>query len=347
MKSTRIAPSRTDRPSATGRRVAITGGLGFVGQHLCDLLLQAGHDVTILDLGAPGQPEPPAGTQLRRVDLRVPTQVRSALSGVDVVYHLAGNASGTRSVTEPLFDFETNALATLNVCAEALNARVSRLIYLSSAMVYGHPQTTPIAEDHPTLPFLPYGASKLAGESIVQSYHHTFGLDTVIGRAFTVYGPKENPRVAGGEVSQYLRWHLNHQPVQAVGILSEKTRDFIRDLVGAIARIGADGEPGGVYNLGTGHEYSLLELIDTIGRATGRRVRVDANESVTDDSYRHVPDITALSGLGFTPSVDLLGGIRSLAGLLGECPQLPQMPTAFHADRADQEQQLVSAGSTR
>jgi UDP-glucose 4-epimerase len=350
VKSTRIPSAPPLDPATAGRqRVAVTGGLGFVGQHLCDLLLEAGHDVVVLDLGTSGQPAPAHGAHLCQVDLRAADQVRSALSNIDVVYHLAGNSSGARSVTEPLFDFETNALATLNVCAEALNAGVSRFVYLSSAMVYGRPLTTPIREDHATLPFLPYGASKLSGEHIVRAYHHTFGLNTVIGRAFTIYGPKENPLVAGGEVSQYLRWHLNHQPVQAVGILSEKTRDFIHvtDLVRAIHRIAEHGEPDGVYNLGTGCEYSLLDLIEVIGKATGRPVKVDVDESVTDDSYRHVPDITALTDLGFKPSVDLLTGIRTLADELGEAPQLPQMHTVFHASRADQERQLLDAGSAQ
>jgi UDP-glucose 4-epimerase len=302
-----------------------------VGRHLTRHLLAAGHDVLVLDVNRPRSSTLPSGARFRQVDLREPNAVTAACAGLDTVYHLAGNSSGTRSVVEPLFDFQTNAVGTANVCQAAVAAGVSRLVYLSTAMVYGRPTVVPIPEDHPTEPFLPYGASKLAGEHMVRSFHETFGLDTVIGRAFVIYGPGENPKVAGGEVSQYLRWHLNHHPVHATGIIDRKTRDFahVTDVVRALHTIGEQGATSTVYNIGTGSEYSLRELVEVIGEATGRPVDLRVDESITDDSYRHVPDISRLRRLGYRPHTSLSSGVRSLAEVLGDTPEMPAVPTIF------------------
>ena len=321
-----------------GRRpcYAVTGGLGFVGSRLVRQLIAVG-DVRIVDV----LPESAAvsvtelGCSYHRADLRRPEEAAAAFEGVDMVYHLAGNASGTRSVTDPQFDFDTNASATLNVCAAALTASVQRLVFLSTAMVYGRPRYTPIGEDHATDPFLPYGASKLSAEHIVQSYHHSYGLDTVIGRAFTIYGPGEDPKTAGGEVGQYLRWHLNGRPVLVVGSPNDKTRDFIHvdDLATALITLGSAGKSGEVYNLGTGGEYSMSDLVSMIAEVSGREVEVAVDGTVTDDSYRHVPDVTKLQALGVPAPRQLREGIRQLIEELGPNPELPGLPTAFRAEK--------------
>ena len=106
-------------------------------------------------------------------------------------------------------------------------AKVKRFVYISSASVYGKPQYPPMDELHPTRPFVPYGASKLMGELSALSFHHSQGLPIAIARPFCVYGPGENPKHALVEVSRYVRWHLNRQPVQVIGDVRRKTRDFV------------------------------------------------------------------------------------------------------------------------
>lgn len=330
--------------TARPRRVAVTGGLGFVGHHLTRHLLAEDNDVVVLDVNHPRPGALPPGARFRQVDLREPNAVTAACAGLDTIYHLAGNSSGTRSVVEPLFDFQANAVGTANVCQAAVAAGVSRLVYLSTAMVYGRPTAVPITEDHPTEPFLPYGASKLSGEHMVQSFHETFGLDTAIGRAFVIYGPGEDPKIAGGEVSQYLRWHLNHHPVHATGIMDRKTRDFahVTDVVRALHTVGERGATSAVYNIGTGSEHSLRDLVDVIGEATGRPVDLRVDESITDDSYRHVPDISRLRQLGYRPQTSLSSGVRSLAEALGDAPEMPAMPTIFRPDQTDETPAVAS-----
>lgn len=314
-----------------GTQVIVTGGLGFIGSRLVSTLVRRGAAVTVLDMAVPQ-----AGLYRdcvhRKVDLRDPHSVRRALVSADVVFHLAGNSSGTISVDQPRFDFETNAEGTFNLCEALLKTSVKRMVYLSSAMVYGRPEATPIPESHPLRPFLPYAASKLSGEHVARSMYESYGLPAVVGRAFTVYGPGEDPRRAGGEVSQFMRWHLNDQTIPAVGDPDAKTRDFahVDDLVSGLLTIAERGAAGETYNLGTGTETSLRQLAAVIGDVTGRPAELACDTQVLDDSYRHVADISKLSRLGFQPRVTLKVGVADLAKALGTRPQLPAMPPVFH-----------------
>lgn len=334
-----MSSTRNGRPPdllGDHRHVAVTGGLGFVGGHLADVLSGMGKKVTVLDIADRGG-HPRRGERVTHVDLRDARQTRDALRDADLVFHLAGNSSGTMSVDQPRFDFESNALTTFNV-AEAMLGMTARLVYLSTAMVYGQPRTCPIAEDHPLAPFLPYGASKLAGESTVRAFTQTHRLSAVIARAFTVYGPGENPRRAGGEVSQYLRWHLNGMPVKVTGDLDHKTRDFVhvRDLVRGLLVVADRGSSGEVYNVGSGEEYSLRTLIDVIGAATGRTPEVEVADEICEDSYRMVADTSRLRALGYRPEVALLDGVTALAAHLGARPELPQVDTIFRPGQREE-----------
>lgn len=253
------------------------------------------------------------------------------LRGVSHIFHLAGNPSGTRSVTNPLWDFQVNAVATTNLCQAAVAASVRRMVYVSSGMVYGVPQTCPIPEDHPPAPFIPYAASKLSAEYSTRAAAATYGLDVCIARPFTLYGPGEDPATSGGEVSQFLRWHLNDLPVPVTGDPDLKSRDFthVDDAVAALRVIMERGEPGMSYNVGTGHETTLSELLDVIGRATGRLPRTTIDAQTTEDTYRHVADITRLQALGYRPSVSMDAGVRALVDALGPAPEIPTLPAVF------------------
>lgn len=316
--------------------VAVTGGAGFVGQHLVRRLFELGAKVRVVDLTEHTVPDL-AGVEHVRADLRIYSEAVSALRDADLVFHLAGNASGTLSVEDPRLDFELNALVTSNVGNATLEVGVRKLVYLSSAIVYGTPQDHPISEQHPTHPFLPYGASKLSGELALRCLHDARGLPLVIGRSFVIYGPGEDPRRAGGEVSQFLRWHLNGLPIPVVGDVDRKTRDFIHvhDLVSALLLLADRGASGHVYNLGSGTETSMRQLAEEISMATGTTAQLDADAAVEDDSYRLVADISRLRCLGFEPQITLAAGVRSLHVALGSAPDLPSAKAVFRMRPAD------------
>ncbi|GAA2409361.1 SDR family oxidoreductase [Actinomadura vinacea] len=315
--------------------VAVTGGSGFVGGNLVSALTDLGKQVVIVDLA-----EPPAalsglpGVQFRRTDLRDYGETLLALRDVDTVYHLAGNASGTRSVENPRFDFQMNGLATCNVGNACVELGVRRMVFMSSAIVYGTPQAFPMTEEHPICPFLPYGASKYAGELHLRSLYDAMGLPVVIGRSFVVYGPGEDPRTAGGEVSQFLRWQLNELPIPVVGDIDHKTRDFVHvaDVCAALITLAESGKPGEAYNIGGGEEVSMRELAAAVGEATGRPARLQADASQLEDSFRLVADISKLRDIGYRPRVPLDQGLKSLAEELGTFPELPSVTVAFKRD---------------
>jgi UDP-glucose 4-epimerase len=310
----------------------VTGGLGFVGRHLTETLLGLGKTVTVIDnTSTATDTRPPPGVDLRIADIRDSNAAAQAVSGADVVFHVAANANGTLSITRPRLDFENNTVGTFSLAEALLDSNVRRFVYVSSASVYGIPRCFPMNEDHPTRPFVPYGASKLSGEVTCLALHHSCGLPVVVGRPFCVYGPGTNPQEEMVEVGRYLRWHLNDKPIQIVGDPDWKTRDFVHvsDLVTGLLVIADQAQTGEVFNIGSGHETSMRQLTETIGAATGREPVLDVISEITDDTYRLVADISKLRELGYQPAVPFDEGVGKLASQLGSAPELPGTPTIF------------------
>lgn len=314
------------------RRILVTGGAGFIGSHLVDALVALGKEVVVFDCLSTGREEnvsPQA--MLMTGDLRNPEQVAKAMEGVDLVFHVGANANGTVSVNDPRLDFETNGLGTFNVLEAAVQAGVRRLVYQSSAAVYGTPQTHPMAEDHPKQPFMPYGASKFTGEVLCGSFLRTYDLQVAIARPFAVYGARENPRRALVEITRYLGWHLNGMPIQIIGDPDRKTRDFVHvsDVIEGLLIIAERAPSGEAFNLGSGEEVTMRQLADIIGSATGRPTKIDTIMGITEDTYRHVADISKLRSLGYEPRMSIPDGVKRLAEALGDRPEMPEGATIF------------------
>ncbi len=314
------------------QKVLVTGGAGFIGSHLAATILSLGKEVVVFDNLSTGlEDNLPQGAMLIMGDVRNPEQVSQATEGADLIVHAAANANGTDSVNNPRLDFESNVCGTFNVLDAALQVGVKKFVYVSSASVYGIPQRFPIGEEHPTNPFVPYGASKLAGEICCRSFFHTYELPVVIGRPFCVYGLRENPELALVEVSRYLRWHLNGKPIRIVGDIDRKTRDFVHvsDVVQSLLLIADHAAEGEVFNLGSGKEVTMRELVDVIGSVTGQQPIVETIADITEDTYRLVGDISKIRGLGYVPKVSLAEGLRRLVEELGQHPQMPAGATIF------------------
>ena len=180
-------------------RVLVTGGAGFIGSHLVDALVALGKEVVVFDRLSTGSEEI-VSPQARLVtgDLRNPEDVAEAMTGVDMVFHVGANANGTVSINDPRLDFETNGLGTFNVLEAAVQADVRRLVYQSSAAVYGTPQTHPMAEDHPKQPFMPYGASKFTGEVLCGTFLRTYDLAGRHCQALRRLRPQGEPEACAG-----------------------------------------------------------------------------------------------------------------------------------------------------
>lgn len=313
--------------------VLVTGATGFVGGRMVTHLRTLGHTVRTTDI------REPSGKHYQEsdfvlADLTSITDASRVCEGITHVFHFAGNPNGTVSVTHPAWDFQTNAVASTNIFASAIEHGASRVVYISSGMVYGVPQTSPIPETHVVDPFIPYAASKLSGELSALAAQRTYGLDVRIARPFTLYGPGEDHRTSGGEVGQYLRWHLNSRPIPVVGDPYVKSRDFthVDDAIRALITIMQHGTAGESYNVGTGTETSLNDLINLIGTLSKTQPRSQIDEHSSADTYRHVADISKLRSLGYQPRVPLRDGVFELLHELGSRPPLPVLPTLLSSD---------------
>jgi len=318
------------------KKILVTGGAGFIGSHLVDTLLSLGKKVVVLDNLTTGlNNNLPSGVKLIKGDIRNPNQIKPAVRGIDLVFHAAANANSTVSVMNPRFDFEVNAIGTLNMLESSLQARVKKFVYVSSASVYGKPKYNPIDEKHPTEPYTPYGGAKYVGEVYCYVYLRAYNLPMAIARPFCVYGPRENPRSSLVEVSRYLRWHLNQKPIQIVGNPDKKIRDFVyvSDVVKGLLLIADYGKPGEAFNIGSEEEASMQKLVDIIGSVTGMKPATKIISNIRDDTYPLVGDISKIKSIGYIPKISLVTGIKQLTKELGEFPEMPDGATIFKKDQ--------------
>ena len=247
----------------------VTGGAGFIGSHLVDALVEAGHTVRVLDDLFSGCAEdvPPA-TELSIGSVADEEAVRTAMADVEVVFHLAAHRSVPRSIDHPLATDLANVHGTITVLTAARDASVRRVVYASSSSVYGATEQLPTPESAPTQPRSPYAVSKLAGEHYCRVFTEVFGLATASLRYFNVYGPRQPPGSQyAGVIPLFIDALRNGNPPIVHGD-GKQSRDFtyVQDAVAAtIAAADATASSGRVYNVAGGAPHSLLELLEILG----------------------------------------------------------------------------------
>jgi len=253
-------------------RVLVTGGAGFIGSHVAEACLGAGHEVVVIDDLSGGKRENLApGLRFEQCDIRGP-RAAEVVEGFrpQVLVHHAAQMSVTRSVAEPSFDAEVNVLGLINLLEAGRRAGLEKVVFASSGgTVYGEVDTYPISETAPTHPVCPYGVSKLSGEHYLFYYWRVFGLPYVALRYANVYGPRQDPHGEAGVIAIFSKRLLAEQDVTIFGD-GLQTRDyvFVGDVVGAnLAAMAAD-YCGGV-NIGTGVETNVNDLYAIIKRHAG------------------------------------------------------------------------------
>jgi UDP-glucose 4-epimerase len=256
-------------------RVVVTGGAGFIGSHISDAFVGRGDDVLVVDDLSNGRREyVPAGAELAELDVADGDRLRQRLEDFrpELVCHLAAQASVTVSVTNPDLDFASNVRGTFNVC-QAAGLLEARVIFASTGgALYGNDAPIPTPETFVPQPVAPYGASKLAGEAFVATQARSNGLASVVLRLGNVYGPRQNAHGEAGVVAIFSDRLLRGELPIAYGH-GKPTRDYVHvaDVTRAFL-LAADSGVTGTFNVGSGRETSVSELLDVLQRAAGTNV---------------------------------------------------------------------------
>lgn len=294
-------------------KILVTGGAGFIGSHIVDAYVNAGHDVVIIDNLSTGREKfinPKA--EFIKCDIR-DTTVRDifAQDQFDVVNHHAAQMDVRLSVKDPIYDAETNVIGLLNVFQNAVEHEVKKIIYASSGgVVYGEQDYFPADEAHPKRPDCPYGVTKLAGENYLYYYAKTFGVTYSAFRYANVYGPRQNPHGEAGVIAIFLeKLFKDEQPI--IHGDGEQTRDFI--YVGDVVRANVAALTQGdtqVFNIGTGIESNVNEIYQHLVELTGVHKEEKHGPGKPGEQRRSVLAIDkAREELGWQPSLDLRSGL--------------------------------------
>jgi UDP-glucose 4-epimerase len=298
-------------------RALVTGGAGFIGSNLADRLLAEGFEVRVLDNLSTGfRDNVAAGAELVEGDIRDESVVRSAVDGVDVVFHQAAHRAVLQSVQNPLATDLANTHGTLLVLKAAQDAGVRRVVAASSSSVYGGAEQLPTPESAPLVPRSPYAVSKLAGEHYCRVWAELFGLETVALRYFNVYGPRQRPDSAYAAVIPLFAHALRTGARPTVHGDGGQSRSFayIDDVVAAnlaAATAPAEACSGHAYNIGGNVRSTLLDLLDELAAILGVSVDPEHTAPRAGDIRHSFADISAAArDLGWEPKVDLADGLR-------------------------------------
>ena len=307
------APSPEPALGSALVRAIVTGGAGFIGSNLVDGLLADGHTVSVIDDLSHGKRENVSpSAALTVADIRNSDAVEAVFERdrPDVCFHFAAQADVRVSVERPDYDCEVNVLGTIRIL-EAARRHKTRVVFASTGgAIYGECEA-PATEDHPERPLAPYGASKLASEGYLGTYNRLYGSAHTALRLGNVYGPRQDPHGEAGVVAIFLGLLDAGGTPQIFGD-GLQTRDYV--FVGDVVRAGlaALERPGGVFNVGTGSETSVIELLEVCGRVAGVETRPEFAPPRPGELQRSVLDPgRAERELGFRPEASLEAGLRA------------------------------------
>jgi UDP-glucose 4-epimerase len=300
-------------------KALVTGGAGFIGSHIVDRLLKDGHEVIVLDDFSTGHRENLADSDKLTIvegDIKNFDTVNQCMQGVNWIFHKAAVASVPKTVNDPVGSSEVNYKGTLNILESARQNNADRVVFASSAALYGDEPTLPKVETMLPVTLSPYAVDKLASEYACGMYHKLYGLETVSLRYFNVFGPRQDPSSPySGVISIFAEKLTNKQKPTIFGD-GEQTRDFvyIDDVVEAnIQAVCKQSAVGQVINIATGKKITLNELLRTFCDIKGVVFDTDYQQARKGDiknSYALIDRATSV--LDWQPGTDLKQGLLRL-----------------------------------
>jgi len=301
--------------------VLVTGGAGFIGSHLVGRLLEEGHEVVVVDDLSTGRAENlPQSVRLACVDVTVEGDLRDvfAAEAPDAVFHYAARANVARSIEDPVDDAMVNVVGGLNVMRASIDSGVSRFIFASTGgAMYGDPARLPVSEEWPANPLSSYGVSKLALERYLDVYRDQ--LSSISLRYANVYGPRQDPSGETGVIAIFVRRLLSTNSVVVYGD-GRATRDYIyvTDAVDAACKA-LHSSRQGAYNIGTGEEVSVNDVIESLAMLLGKDiVRSNQPARVGEVKRMALNASRAAQDLNWEPQVLWLDGLRLVIQFEGQ-----------------------------
>lgn len=298
-------------PTLAGKTVLVTGGAGFIGSHIADALVGS-NEVRIVDTFASGDRDNcPDGATVVEGDIRDEGALAAAADGVDVIFHQGAIVSVARSVDDPTASHAVNVDGTLAVL-EAARREDARVVFASSAAIYGAPESLPVSETAPKEPTSPYGLEKLSGDHYCRLYADLYGLPTVALRYFNVYGPRQSGGDYAGAITAFTAQARAGGPLTVQGD-GTQTRDFVNvaDVVQANLLAATTDATGEAFNVGTGVATTVAEVAETVRDRIAPSAEIEHVEPRVGDIRESLADIgKARELLGYEPTVSLAAGLE-------------------------------------
>lgn len=307
-------------------RALVTGGAGFIGSHLTELLLAKGYEVIVTDSFIGGRRSNLKNVQdhpllsVVESDIRKKEKIAPLFEGVDHVFHLAGLADIVPSIEKPKEYFETNVNGTFNVLECSREAQVKKVLYAASSTCYGIPSVYPTPEDAPMSPQYPYALTKYMGEELVMHWHKLYNLPTISLRLFNVFGPRARTSGTYGAVfGVFLAQKLNNRPYTVVGDGCQ-TRDFtyVTDVADAFYTAANSSLSGEILNVGSSGHYSINYLVSLL---KGDVVHVPKRPGEPDCTFANTSKIERL--LGWKAQVSFEEGVNLLLSRIQDFKDAP------------------------
>ena len=297
------------------KTVLVTGGAGFIGSNLVDMLLEKKYQVFILDDLSTGNISNISNhlkiDQLTFIEKDINDISHIELQDVNAVFHLAARVNVVDSIANPLEDARVNYYGTLNVLERCREAGIKKILFTSSAAIYGDVEEVPTTENAVKEPMSPYGNHKYASENLLSMYNELHGMKNVVFRLFNVYGPRQDPsNPYSGVISKFMESASKDQDLTIFGD-GNQTRDFVyvKDVSRSLL-MAYENDISGTFNVGTGSEISLNDLAETIVDVTGSRSNIVHREKRPGEIYRSCCVNDQLkSSLGWVPDTSMREGL--------------------------------------
>jgi UDP-glucose 4-epimerase len=296
-------------------KVLVTGGSGFIGSNLVKKLILDNNEVVVIDNLSSGfinNIDYLNDVKFINGDIRNINDVKKAINGVEVVFHLAASVGNKRSIDFPSLDSEINVLGTINILDECVREGVRKIVTSSSAGIFGELKTIPIKEDHPIEPDSPYGCSKLCAEKMCLSYSKLYDLEAVCLRYFNVYGPNQRFDAYGNVIPIFVYKMLHNETIIVYGD-GNQTRDFVHvdDVVQANINSANSSGVSGAFNIASGQRVSINQLINLITENYKNEFKIEFVNKRPGDVLHSLADISsARNDINFNPIVTLEKGIK-------------------------------------